>query len=173
MPYPDIRAWIQDLPDLDDSSLSPSKRSSISGSSGSLYHSQSSSPLKQQIISLRIDDTGVDIRELEVENPPNPEAGHLLAILNDIGSGLEFLPDTLRDDIIGSPMLQGQETSSWRFSFKGADQFDNLPGRIPSPQEVELIYEPAKDCRELGHEEAGWNAENHGSAAQEMASQIY
>ncbi|EXK23915.1 hypothetical protein FOMG_19337 [Fusarium oxysporum f. sp. melonis 26406] len=140
---------------------SPSKASSMSGSSASSYPSRSSSPLKQQIMRLRIDDTGFDIRDLKVDNPPSPEVDHLLQNLNDIGSGLEFLPDNLRDEILESPMLQGKDRHPWRFSFKSASDFEHLPGRIPSPQEVSLVYECAKDCRDFGHEEAGWNAEVH------------
>ncbi|KAH8654771.1 hypothetical protein BGZ61DRAFT_405238 [Ilyonectria robusta] len=142
-------------------SRSPSRVSSVSGSSASSYRPRSSSPLKKQIMGLRLDETGLEIRELKIEAAPNLEAGLLLSTLDEIGSSLEFLPDNRRDEILGSSMLQGLDPRPWRYSFKSSSEFENLPGRIPSPQEVALVYEWAKDCRQLGHEEAGWNAEVH------------
>lgn len=48
---------------------------------------------------LRLDETGVEIRELKIEAAPNLEAGLLLSTLDEIGNGLEFLPDNRRDEI--------------------------------------------------------------------------
>ncbi|KAH7203095.1 uncharacterized protein BKA55DRAFT_531226 [Fusarium redolens] len=132
----------------------------MSGSSASSYPSRSSSPLKQQIMRLRIDDTGFDIRDLKVDNPPSPEVDHLLQNLNDIGSGLEFslIICVMR---FWKPHVVRQRHTPLEVLFQSASDFGHLPGRIPSPQEVSLVYECAKDCRDFGHEEAGWNAEVH------------
>lgn len=110
---------------------------------------------------LRLDETGVEIRELKIEAAPNLKAGLLLSTLDEIGNGLEFLPDNWRGEILGSLMFQGLDPRPWRYSFKSSSEFETLPGRIPSPQEVALVYEWAQDCRQLGHEEAGWNTEVH------------
>lgn len=41
----------------------------------------------------RLDETGLELRQLKLEAAPNPEADTLLSTLRDIGSGPEFLPD--------------------------------------------------------------------------------
>lgn len=66
---------------------------SVSDSNASSKQSRSSSPLKKQIMSLQLDDAGLELRPLTFESPPNREAARLLSTLRDIGSGLEFLPD--------------------------------------------------------------------------------
>ncbi|KAL6409834.1 hypothetical protein AUP68_06232 [Ilyonectria robusta] len=149
-------------------SRSPSGVSSVSGSSASSYRSRSLSPLKKQIMGLRLDETGVEIRELKIEAAPNLKAGLLLSTLDEIGNGLEFLPDNWRGEILGSLMLQGLDPRPWRYSFKSSSEFETLPGRIPSPQEVALVYEWAQDCRQLGHEEAGWNTEEDRQSLQAL-----
>ncbi|KPM42511.1 hypothetical protein AK830_g4079 [Neonectria ditissima] len=138
----------------------PSRASSASASQTSSL-SRSSSPLKRQIMRLHLDNTGLELRQLKVEAPPNPQAGELLETLLDISRGLEFLPDDRRAEILGSPALRGKPGREWRFAFKSASELGNLPGRMPSPEEVALVYEWASVCHDIGNEEAGWNEEVH------------
>ncbi|KAL6399639.1 hypothetical protein AUP68_17044 [Ilyonectria robusta] len=134
---------------------------SVSDSNASSKQSRSSSPLKKQIMSLQLDDAGLELRPLTFEAPPNREAARLLSVLRDIGSGLEFLPDDRRDEVLDSPMVKGAEIRPWRFAFTSASRFETLPGRFPSPEEVASVYKWAGNCSQLGHEEAGWNQEVH------------
>jgi hypothetical protein len=126
--------------------------------------SRSTSPLKRQFMELRLDKTGLEIKALRVEALealPNKEAASLLRIMRRIDSRKGILPDNRRDDIIQSHKVDENDLEDWDSAFKASDAFVDLPGRIPSPGEIDLVREWTTECIELKAEEAGWNTEVH------------
>lgn len=124
----------------------------------SALRSRSSSP-KKQLMGLRLDDDGLDLRQLDDDAAPSA-ATVLLSTLTEIGSGHDILPDDRRG-ILQSGALRHADVRTWRYSFKPAGDEDMLPGRIPTVEEVVLVREMARWCHDLNHEEAGWNTEVH------------
>ncbi|KAM0426050.1 hypothetical protein ACHAPT_008681 [Fusarium lateritium] len=133
--------------------------SSVSWSESSDGASRSVSP-KKQILGLRLDERGLECRQLNIDTAP-PAAADLLNVIREIGNGIEILPEAQKDMILGSPQVQGQNTRLWRFAFKEAGEQDVLPGRIPSPDEISLICDHARQCHDKSHEEFSWNVEVH------------
>lgn len=125
--------------------------------------SRSSSPRKQ-LQKLSLDDTGLEVRTLNINSPPMPAAGDLLKALYETGRGHDILPEDERDRIFqASIQLQSpMDASIWRYSFRPTEaDAAPLPGWIPSPATVALVCKRAVKCHDLGHEEAAWNAEVH------------
>lgn len=56
------------------------------------------------------------------------------------------------------PAGDGRE---WRYSFRPAEENDELPGSTPTIEQAALIREAAEGCQNQGHEEIGWNVEVH------------
>ncbi|KAF5022185.1 hypothetical protein F66182_5772 [Fusarium sp. NRRL 66182] len=133
--------------------------SSISLFESSGGASRSSSP-KKQMLGLRLDDKGLEFRQLNMDTAPPVVAG-LLDKIREIGSGIEILPGAQRDAILQNPRVRGQSTRLWRFAFNEDRVEDALPGRVPLPEEVSLVCEHARHCHDGSHEEASWNVEVH------------
>ncbi|KAH8659537.1 hypothetical protein BGZ61DRAFT_499729 [Ilyonectria robusta] len=128
--------------------------SSVSTSSS--IHSRSSSLFKRQIMGLRLNDAGLEVRQLRVDAAPNPRAASLLDILGDIGKANDILSESQRDSILNSVRPNIRQ---WRHSFKSPGSSDSLPGRIPSPDEMSQLLQRASECHDPGHDEASWNVE--------------
>ncbi|KAK7398734.1 hypothetical protein QQX98_011878 [Neonectria punicea] len=146
-----------------ETSNDPIKAPSLSSSNGS-GRSRSTSPLKRQFLELRLDEAGTETKALSVdalEALPNPDAASLLRIMRRVGTCKGILPDDRREDILQSHKIEGSDLEDWDSAFKGSSAFAGLPGRIPSPGEVDLVREWTTDCIEFKHEGAGWNDEVH------------
>ncbi|KAJ4264307.1 hypothetical protein NW762_005503 [Fusarium torreyae] len=133
--------------------------SSISWSEHSEGASRSNSP-KKQMLGLRLEERGLDCRQLNIDTAPSVVAG-LLDTIREIGSGIEILPEAKKSAIMESPQVRDQNTRLWRFAFKEAGALDSLPGRVPLPKEISLICDLARECHDKSHEEASWNMEVH------------
>ncbi|EFY86240.1 hypothetical protein MAC_07694 [Metarhizium acridum CQMa 102] len=136
-------------------------RRSVRASSSTSTSSRSPSPLKRQLMTLRLDEHGLVFRQLQIDKPPPiPAAVDLFSDLGDIGNGIEILPEDLRVSITNGLSIRGPTARAWRYSFK-TDDSRNLPGRVPSTQAIILVSEWAKRCHEAEHEEAAWGEEVH------------
>ncbi|KJK73656.1 hypothetical protein H634G_11072 [Metarhizium anisopliae BRIP 53293] len=133
---------------------------STSSSSQASLQSRSPSPLKRQLMALRLDESGLEFRQLHIDEPPIPAVIDLFSDLRDIGNGIEILPEDLRISITNGLSISGPTAHAWRFSFR-ADTPRDLPGRIPSPKAIISVREWAKKCHEAEHEEAAWGEEVH------------
>lgn len=114
-------------------------------------------------MSLSMADDGVGVRQLNMDRAPNQASQKLLHTMREVLHGHDILPDSQRDTILASteccPSGDGRE---WRYSFGPAEEGEyNLPGAIPTIQQVSLIRERAKLCHDQGQDEAGWNIEVH------------
>lgn len=141
----------------------PMKAPSLSGSNAS-GRSRSTSPLKRQFLELHLDETGMETKALSVdalEALPNPDAASLLRIMRRIGTCKGILPDDRREELLKSHNIKENDLDEWDSTFKRSSAFADLPGRIPSPEEIDLVREWTTECIELKHEEAGWNDEVH------------
>ncbi|KLO91936.1 uncharacterized protein LW93_14832 [Fusarium fujikuroi] len=119
--------------------------------------SRSSSP-KKQMLRLRLEERGLECRQLNVDTAP-PVISSLLDTIQEIGSRIEILPADKKSAILESPFVREQNTRLWRFAFKEGD--DTLPGRVPLPEEIAQICNFARHCHDTNHEEAAWNMEVH------------
>ncbi|KHN94377.1 uncharacterized protein MAM_07693 [Metarhizium album ARSEF 1941] len=126
---------------------------STSSSSQASLQSRSPSPLKRQLMALRLDECGLEFRQLQIDEPPIPAVIDLFSDLRDIGNGIEILPEDLRISITNGLSISGPTAHAWRFSFR-ADSLCDLPCCIPSPEAIILVREWAKKCHESEHEEA-------------------
>ncbi|KAH7142905.1 hypothetical protein B0J13DRAFT_556184 [Dactylonectria estremocensis] len=140
----------------------PSLSAASSASEPYSLPSRSSSPLKRQVMGLSLDETGFDSRHLDIDKPPVLSAAQLFSALADISDGNGILPFDRRDEILDSSGVRETGHRRWKNAFRESTEFQHLPGRIPSPQEVATVLKRATTCQELGHEEAGWNEEVHG-----------
>lgn len=111
-------------------------------------------------MALRLDESGLEFRQLHIDEPPIPAVIDLFSDLRDIGNGIEILPEDLRISITNGLSISGPTAHAWRFSFR-ADTPRDLPGRIPSPKAIISVREWAKKCHEAEHEEAAWGEEVH------------
>ncbi|KAF4343540.1 hypothetical protein FBEOM_2449 [Fusarium beomiforme] len=126
--------------------------------SGDGAGSRSSSP-KKQMLGLRLEERGLECRQLNIDTAP-PVVSSLLDTIREIGSGIEILPADKKSAILDSPLVRGQNTRLWRFAFKEEGE-DALPGRVPLPEEISLICDLARQCHDTSHEEVAWNVEVH------------
>ncbi|KAF4448081.1 hypothetical protein F53441_8473 [Fusarium austroafricanum] len=121
--------------------------------------SRSNSP-KKQMLGLRLEERGLECRQLNIDTAP-PAVSHLLDTIREIGNGIEILSEDMKTIILESPLVRGQNTRLWRFAFKEEGVADSLPGRLPLPDEISLIYDLARHCHDTSHEEVAWNMEVH------------
>ncbi|KAM0190308.1 hypothetical protein ACHAPI_009559 [Fusarium lateritium] len=133
--------------------------SSMSWSESGDGASRSNSP-KKQMLGLRLEERGLECRQLNIDTAPSVVAG-LLDTIREIGSGIEILPYTQKSTILESAQVRSQNTRLWRFAFKEEGISDSLPGRIPSPEEISLVCDLARHCHDTSHEEIAWNMEVH------------
>ncbi|KAF4499875.1 hypothetical protein FAGAP_3875 [Fusarium agapanthi] len=136
----------------------PSSTSSSASWSESGKGSRSSSP-KKQMLRLRLEERGLECRQLNVDIAP-PVISSLLDTIQEIGSRIEILPADKKSAILESPLVREQNTRLWRFAFKEEGD-DTLPGRVPRPEEIAQICDFARHCHDTNHEEAAWNMEVH------------
>lgn len=141
------------------SSAASSTASSLAPSEGSEAPSRSSSP-KKQMMSLRLDDGGLECRQLNIDTAP-PAVADLLVAIREIGNGLEIIPHANKTMILQNPHVRDQNMRIWRYAFKEPDAIDTLPGYTPATDEVALVCELARQCHDKSHEEASWNMEVH------------
>lgn len=127
-------------------SISASKTSSVSRASST----------KKQMMSLRLSYTGFECEPLDESTVPEV-AKTLCMIMTDIGRGLDIIPDALKSMLAD----QSIDFNRWRHAFKPADAPDNLPGRIPSFEEIKRVLVEATECERFQHEEASWNHQIH------------
>lgn len=137
-------------------SLSTTSATSLPRSEGGI-RSRSSSPRKQ-FMSLRLDDDGIECRQLSSENPPSV-AADLVQDFCEIDMGIGILPKTLEAPIRDHLQQEGLNERLWRQAF--GEEADHLPGNIPSWPQVTAVRDKAMSCFNEGHEEASWNAEVH------------
>ncbi|RFU77192.1 hypothetical protein TARUN_5043 [Trichoderma arundinaceum] len=121
--------------------------------------SRASSP-KKEMMSLRLSVTGVDLEPLTALTVPEA-ARALFTILKDIERGHDILPHALKLTIEQKLKEQRMDLSEWRYAYMPEDHIDNLPGRIPSFEEVEKVLAKAMECEKFKHEEASWNHQVH------------
>jgi hypothetical protein len=110
-----------------------------------------------------LDEQGLDTKELSIEALealPNHEAVSLLRIMRRIGTCKGILPDDQRDKILQSHGIS-EDDEDWDSAFRISTMLAGLPGRIPEPEEINLIREWSKECVDLDDQEAGWNDEVH------------
>ncbi|KAF5665551.1 hypothetical protein FDENT_12570 [Fusarium denticulatum] len=136
----------------------PSSTGSSASWSESGEGSRSTSP-KKQMLRLRLEERGLECRQLNVDTAP-PVIASLLDTIQEIGSRIEILPARMKSAILESPFLGGQNARLWRFAFKEEGD-DTLPGRVPLPEEIVQICNYARRCHDTNHEEAAWNMEVH------------
>ncbi|KAG9496291.1 hypothetical protein J7337_012877 [Fusarium musae] len=136
----------------------PSSTGSSASWSESGEGSRSSSP-KKQMLKLRLEERGLECRQLNVDTAP-PVISSLLDTIQEIGSRIEILPADKKSAILESPFLREQNARLWRFAFKEEGD-DTLPGRVPLPEEIVQICNYARHCHDTNHEEAAWNMEVH------------
>lgn len=96
-----------------------------------------------------------------LEALPNPDAAALLRTMRRIGTCRGILPDDRRKDILQSHKIKDSDLEDWDLAFKKPTAFTSLPGRIPSPSEIDLVRDWTTDCIALKMDEAGWNDEVH------------
>ncbi|KAM0207748.1 hypothetical protein ACHAQD_011918 [Fusarium lateritium] len=147
---------------LQDTSQDPFKPASQTSSNTS-SHSRSSSSLKRQLLALRLDEYGLDTKELSIESLkaiPNDEAVLLLRTMRRISIRKGILPSDHQAHIMKSHEISDDD-DDWELAFKNSSSFMGLPGRIPEPDENNFIREWAKECVDLDDHEAGWNDEVH------------
>lgn len=138
----------------------PRRTLTASSTSSSSRTSRSPAPLKKQLMALRLDESGIVFRQLQIDNPPLPAASDLFSDLRDIGNGIEILSEDLRASITNGFSISGPTAHAWRYSFRPGTARD-LPGNTPSPTAIILVREWAKHCHEAKHEEAAWGEEVH------------
>ncbi|EWZ32802.1 hypothetical protein FOZG_14319 [Fusarium oxysporum Fo47] len=136
----------------------PSSTGSSASRSESGEGSRSSSP-KKQMLRLRLEERGLECRQLNVDTAP-PVISCLLDTIEEIVSRIEILPADKKSAILDSPLVRGQNTRLWRFAFKEEGE-DTLPGRVPLSEEISQICDFARHCHDTNHEEAAWNMEVH------------
>ncbi|KAM0247353.1 hypothetical protein ACHAQJ_009887 [Trichoderma viride] len=136
----------------------PSDSGSISASMSSSM-SRASSP-KKQMMSLRLDNSGIEYQPLNQQTVPKV-ARTLFSVMRGIGRSNDILPDALKPTITQKLTDQTMDLREWRYAFIPEGHTDNLPGRIPSFEEVQKILAKAIECEGFKHEEVSWNSQVH------------
>lgn len=78
----------------------------------------------------------------------------------EIGRGLNILPYRMKS-AIEKVMGLGELVTQWRTTFQSPEVVDDLPGCIPSFEEVDGVVRWAELCQEDECEEAAWNHDVH------------
>ncbi|KAL7963220.1 hypothetical protein V8C34DRAFT_322172 [Trichoderma compactum] len=131
------------------------KRLSLSVSEASSM-SRASSP-QRRMMSLRLGTAGVEYRVLN-ENTVPDAAKELFFLMDDIGRGRGIVPHALKSTIEEKLEDQPMSLRRWDSAFMPQGHDDDLPGRIPSFEEVENILAKAVEYERLQYEELMWNA---------------
>ncbi|KAF9776292.1 hypothetical protein IL306_005554 [Fusarium sp. DS 682] len=89
-----------------------------------------------------------------------------------IGNCKGILPENLRDEVLRSHGIKHDDLDDWDSAFKDSDAFDGLPGRIPSAEEIELVYayfsrDVLESLRQEYHQNRAKVAEERRKAAEE------
>lgn len=129
-------------------SSSASEESSISGVS----------PPQRQMMSLRLCEASVEYQVLNESTVPDA-AKELFFLMDDIGRGRDILPHALKSTIEEKLKDQPMSLRRWDSSFMPQGHDDDLPGRIPSFEEVKIILARAVECEKFQGEELMWNGE--------------
>lgn len=154
------------LPDPDTTPRPGIRRIASSSGSFSTSASETSSrasgtpSTKQQIMNLRLSESGVECKPLDVDAAPDA-AQKLVSTLEEIGRAHDILPHALEHTIVAKLKERDMEYRKWRHSFLPMEEPDGLPGRIPTFEEVEKIHWKARECQEFNHEESSWNSQVH------------
>lgn len=165
-----IIAWVNSLPEqkaLFNQYVSPDSGSpSLKGNSHSALQrahstSEESSPESEKIMRMGLDDPGVEFQLLQKVYSVPKAAKTLVHVMDDVDKGIGILPDALKPSI--KHKLTGDECEYWRWEsvFRPPGKVDNLPGRIPSVEEVKKIFRNALECMIFDHEEASWRSQIH------------
>ncbi|KAI1184090.1 hypothetical protein F5B17DRAFT_447552 [Nemania serpens] len=84
----------------------------------------------------------------------------VLESMVEIGRGLNILPYRMKS-AIEKVMGLGELVTQWRTTFQSPEVVDDLPGCIPSFEEVDGVVRWAELCQEDECEEAAWNHDVH------------
>lgn len=123
-------------------------------------YSSRTSLVKRQMMRLRLQDKGVDYQPLNETTVPEV-AKMLFLTMTEYGRCHQILPEALKH-VIKELKMDGLQRRQWQYCFKSEyDTADNLPGQIPSFDEIQTILAMATECELYNHEEASWNAEVH------------
>lgn len=109
------------------------------------------------MMSLRLGKAGVEYRVLN-ENTVPDAAKELFFLLDDIGRGRGIVPHALKSSIEEKLEDQPMSLKRWDSAFMPQGHDDDLPGRIPSVEEVENVLTKAVECERFQYEELMWNA---------------
>ncbi|KAH0531815.1 hypothetical protein TsFJ059_000597 [Trichoderma semiorbis] len=129
-------------------SSSASEESSISGMS----------PPQRQMMSLRLCEASVEYQVLN-ENTVPDAAKELFFLMDNIGRGRDIVPHALKSTIEEKLKDQPMSLRRWDSSFMPQGHDDDLPGRIPSFEEVKIILAKAVGCEKFQGEELMWNGD--------------
>ncbi|KAH7124482.1 hypothetical protein EDB81DRAFT_206803 [Dactylonectria macrodidyma] len=132
---------------------------SQSSRSTSTRSSRSLSP-KKQLMSLRLKDRGLEVRQFRAGSVPE-QMSELLHKMREVLHGHDILPYDRRNEILNNSYVLDGDVREWRYSFQPEGEQDTLPGRIPTIEEAGLILQLAEECHDLSYDEAGWNVEVH------------
>ena len=109
--------------------------------------------------------SGVESRALGPDRPPSPPASEvlrdLLQSIKSIGQKMKILPHSVKSSTADSLRARKLAVDEWEHAFRSADDEEQLPGRLPSFEEVEHIHIEAVECQEEGHDESCWNHQVH------------
>ncbi|KAI1125860.1 hypothetical protein F5Y10DRAFT_294244 [Nemania abortiva] len=138
----------------------PPLSDTVSTTSGKSAKSGASSPTKTLAL-LQISG------ELEIKSfniyffPELTGSGNLLESIAEIGRGINILPYCMKSTIEKKVADLGGSAKPWSTAFQSPEKVDNLPGRIPSFEEVHGVIEWAERCEIEECEEAAWNCDVH------------
>ncbi|KAL7784631.1 hypothetical protein V8C37DRAFT_344969 [Trichoderma ceciliae] len=131
--------------------------SQATSESGSMARASSS---KKQMMCLSLSET-VEYKSIWMETKPEV-ADSLLQTMDDFRRRLKIIPHGLRHLIaqkLEDRNRKAEYDRKWNFCFKPegiAD--DDLPGRIPSFEEIERVLRKSRQIYNYKHEEAAWNS---------------
>lgn len=133
-----------------------------SDTSSSISRASSASP-KKQMLGLNLSDSGgYEMKALNVDHPPVPEAADLINSIQYIGRGMDILPYEIEPVISEQLKVRKLNYRDWRHSFQRPNEnSEKLPGRLPTFEDVERIHRAAIKCQERRHDEYGWNYHVH------------
>lgn len=85
----------------------------------------------------------------------------LLESIEEIGRGLNILPYRMKSTIEKKVTDLGESAEQWRTTFQSPEIVDDLPGCIPSFEDVDGVVKWADRCQQDECEEAAWNCDVH------------
>ncbi|KAL6871969.1 hypothetical protein J3F83DRAFT_733295 [Trichoderma novae-zelandiae] len=142
-------------------SISPSASVATSDTNSVSRSRSRTSSVKRQMMRLRLGETGIDYQPLNETTVPDV-AKMLFLTMTEYGRCQRILPDALKQHITETLKMDEILCRQWQYCFKTErDPADDLPGRIPSLEEIQTLLAMATECERHKHEEASWNAEVH------------